>query len=111
MELYNDGDFEELQETVRDLQKEIVLLRQTLEFWMGEVPIKYKKIFPKEGEYPFFRLPKFKEEKKEEMPVNAEELREKTKSFRELMNKHGPDCGTKTTYVSAPKEPDVKPMI
>ena len=45
----------ELEEKFIELQEENILLRQTIEFWHGPVPRKYKKFNPAHGEYPFFR--------------------------------------------------------
>lgn len=46
----------DIDDRFNDLEEKIQQIFWLLEFWYGEVPIKYRKAFPKKGEYPYFKV-------------------------------------------------------
>lgn len=45
---------------IEELEKKLQEIFWFIEFHLGEVPIKYRKAFPKDGEYPYIKTEKFK---------------------------------------------------
>jgi hypothetical protein len=66
MSRFEDDEEEDvyaLKRRIEDLESEIISIKNLLRFHrLDSVPIKYRKAYPKKGEYPYFESPDFREQ-------------------------------------------------